>query len=54
VQVVYPKSEDQRQRLSDNIRNILLFRNLEPVSDVSPENSTCTRGRTGSSNRPWL
>ena len=32
LQIVYPKSDEQRQRLSDAIKHILLFRNLDPVS----------------------
>lgn len=30
-QIVHPKSDLQRQRLSEAIKNILLFRSLEPV-----------------------
>jgi hypothetical protein len=33
--VVYPKSDLQRSRLADAVRNILLFRSLDPVSSVS-------------------
>ena len=32
--IVYPKSDSQRQRLSEAIKNILLFRSLEPVRNV--------------------
>ena len=32
--VVYPKSDLQRSRLADAVRNILLFRSLDPVSNV--------------------
>lgn len=29
---MYPKSDEQRKRLNDAIKNILLFKNVEPVS----------------------
>ena len=29
---MHPKSDDQRVRLSEAIKNILLFRSLDPVS----------------------
>lgn len=32
MQIVYPKSDDQRQRLNDAVKNILLFKNLALVS----------------------
>jgi len=31
VQVTYPKSDEQRQRLNDAVKHILLFRSLEEV-----------------------
>ena len=34
-QVLYPKSDLQRHRLSEAVKNILLFRSLDPVSCVS-------------------
>ena len=34
TQIVHPKSDVQRQRLSEAVKNILLFRSLEPVSVV--------------------
>lgn len=30
-QMVYPKSDEQRQRLAESVRNILLFRALDKV-----------------------
>ena len=33
-QVVYSKSDEQRQRLNEAVRHILLFRSLEPVSKI--------------------
>lgn len=33
MQVVYPKTDDQRQRLNDAVKNILLFKNVAPVSE---------------------
>ena len=35
-QIIHPKSDVQRQRLSEAIKNILLFRSLEPVSLLLP------------------
>lgn len=32
LQIVYPKTDDQRKRLNDAVRNILLFKNVAPVS----------------------
>ena len=32
LQIIYPKSDEQRQRLGEAIKNILLFRSLDPVS----------------------
>lgn len=32
LQIVYPKSDEQRKRLNDAVRNILLFKNVAPVS----------------------
>lgn len=32
-QEVFPKSDEQRARLADAVRNIFLFRSLEPVSE---------------------
>ena len=29
---MYPKSDDQRKRLNDAVKNILLFKNVDPVS----------------------
>ena len=37
-QAVYPKSDQQRHRLAETVKNILLFRSLDPVS-------CCRRGR---------
>lgn len=31
-QAVYPKSDQQRHRLAEAVKNILLFRSLDPVS----------------------
>ena len=31
VQMVYPKSDEQRRRLNDAVKHILLFRSLEEV-----------------------
>lgn len=28
--VIFPKSDDQRQRLCDSVKNILLFRSIDP------------------------
>lgn len=32
LQVVYPKSDQQRHRLAEAVKNIFLFRSLDPVS----------------------
>ena len=32
LQIVYPKTDDQRKRLNDAVRNILLFKNVASVS----------------------
>lgn len=32
LQIVYPKTDEQRKRLNDAVRNILLFKNVAPVS----------------------
>jgi len=31
VQIIYPKSDEQRQRLGEAVKNILLFRSLDQV-----------------------
>lgn len=38
LQVSHPKSDEQRQRLQEACRDILLFKNLDPVStqDAAP------------------
>lgn len=33
-QVTYPKTDEQRQRLQEACRDILLFKNLDPVSEL--------------------
>ena len=44
LQAVFPKSDEQRARLSDAVQGILLFRALDPVSGKSA-------GRHGASSK---
>lgn len=34
LQIVHPKSDEQRKRLSEAVKPIFLFRSLEPVSYI--------------------
>ena len=40
LQVVYPKTDEQRLRLNEAVKNILLFKNLENVSTCIMENKS--------------
>lgn len=38
LQVTHPKTDEQRQRLQEACRDILLFKNLDPVSPLIKKN----------------
>lgn len=40
-QVTHPKTDEQRQRLQEACRDILLFKNLDPVSAHAEEELHC-------------
>lgn len=52
--VVHPKTDEQRCRLQEACRDILLFKTLEPVNKTYKREDTCTHTHTQSNALNYL